>query len=105
MSVAEPLPPAAAPSRPEPAAVEGPVAETVIEARPGWRVLSLADLWKYRELLVFLAWRDVQVRYKQTALGAAWALLQPLTMMLVLTLFLARVPGVADRSATTRCSS
>jgi lipopolysaccharide transport system permease protein len=59
------------------------------------RVLELGDLWAYRELLYFLAWRDVKVRYKQTLLGAAWAILQPVASMLVFTLFfgkLARIP-------------
>jgi lipopolysaccharide transport system permease protein len=53
-------------------------------------------LWEYRELLYFLTWRDVKVRYKQTALGAAWAIIQPVFMMLVFSLFfgkLARVPS------------
>ena len=59
------------------------------------RVLDLRDIWAYRELLYFLAWRDVKVRYKQTLLGAAWAILQPVASMLVFTLFfgkLARIP-------------
>jgi lipopolysaccharide transport system permease protein len=65
--------------------------ETVVEARPGWRFVDLAELWRYRELLAFLTWRDVKVRYKQTALGAAWAVLQPLAMMAVFSLFFGRV--------------
>jgi lipopolysaccharide transport system permease protein len=64
---------------------------TVIEPRPGWRIVDLRELWRYRELLYFLAWRDVKVRYKQTVLGAAWAVLQPLATMLAFTLFLGRV--------------
>lgn len=70
---------------------------TVIEPRPGWRLIDLRELWRYRELLFFLTWRDVKVRYKQTALGVAWAILQPLATMVVFTLFLGRVastPGV-----------
>ena len=47
----------------------------------GWLSLELGDLWRYRELFYFLAWRDIKVRYKQTALGAAWAILQPLLTM------------------------
>jgi lipopolysaccharide transport system permease protein len=71
---------------------------TVVRIRPtrGWAPLRLGELWAYRELLFFLTWRDVQVRYKQTALGAAWAILQPLLTMLVFSLFfgrLARVPS------------
>jgi lipopolysaccharide transport system permease protein len=68
----------------------------VVKPSSGWRALNLADLWRYRELVYFLAARDVQVKYKQTALGAAWALLQPLLAMAVFTLFLgtlARVPS------------
>src|SRR5229473_3593438 len=60
-----------------------------------WLGLGLHDLWTYREVLYFLAWRDVKVRYKQTVLGAAWALLQPLLTMVVFTVLfgrLARMP-------------
>lgn len=56
--------------------------------------LNLKDLWEYRELLYFLVWRDIKVRYKQTALGAAWALLQPLLTMLVFTVFFGRLAKV-----------
>ena len=49
----------------------------VIEQRDAWLSIDLAELWRNRELLYFLTWRDVKVRYKQTVLGAAWALLQP----------------------------
>jgi lipopolysaccharide transport system permease protein len=61
-----------------------------VRIRPtrGWVSLRLGDLWDYRELLFFLAWRDVKVRYKQTALGALWAVLQPLALMGVFALFL-----------------
>ncbi len=63
--------------------------EDVIILRPsrGWGSLNLGDLWKYRELIYFLTWRDIKVRYKQTLLGAAWAILQPLLSMLVFTIF------------------
>lgn len=71
------------------------LAVTVIERRPGWKFVDLAELWKYRELLYFLVWRDVKVRYKQTVLGAAWAVLQPLTMMVVFSLFLGRLGNMA----------
>jgi lipopolysaccharide transport system permease protein len=54
----------------------------------------LADFWRYRELLYFLAWRDVKVRYKQAALGASWAIIQPLFTMIIFTLFFGRVAGV-----------
>jgi lipopolysaccharide transport system permease protein len=60
--------------------------EEVIVLRPshGWSTLNLRDLWLYRELVYFLTWRDIKVRYKQTVLGAGWAILQPLINMLVL---------------------
>jgi lipopolysaccharide transport system permease protein len=57
----------------------------VIKARPGLFHLDVRSLWDYRELLYFLAWRDVKVRYKQTAIGAAWAVLQPFTTMVIFT--------------------
>jgi lipopolysaccharide transport system permease protein len=68
----------------------------VIQPSRSWRVLSLKDIWAYRELLFFLTWRDVKVRYKQTALGAAWAILQPLFMMLIFTIFFGRLAGVGS---------
>jgi lipopolysaccharide transport system permease protein len=63
---------------------------TVIVPSPGWASLQLGQVWKYRELLAFLAWRDIKVRYKQTYFGVAWAVLQPLFMMLVFSLFFGR---------------
>jgi lipopolysaccharide transport system permease protein len=56
--------------------------------------LNLRDIWDYRELLYFLVWRDIKVRYKQTALGAAWAILQPVLTMLVFSLFFGRLAKV-----------
>jgi lipopolysaccharide transport system permease protein len=56
----------------------------------------LSELWRYRELVYFLAWRDVKIRYKQAALGAAWALLQPLLTMMVFTFFFGRLAGIAS---------
>lgn len=64
---------------------------TVIERRPGWHLVDLRELWRYRELLLILTWRDVKVRYKQTVLGAAWAVLQPFATMVVFSLFFGRV--------------
>src|SRR5262245_29406011 len=69
---------------------------TVIEPIRGWRSLDLHELWAYRELLLVLTMRDIKVRYKQTVLGAAWAILQPFTNMVVFTLFfghLAKMPS------------
>src|ERR1051325_568800 len=62
----------------------------------GWASIGLKELWEYRELLYFLTWRDIKVRYKQTALGAAWAIIQPFFMMVVFSLFfgkLGRIPS------------
>lgn len=80
-----------------------PVTETlpneplvVIEASRSWAVLNFRDLWAYRELLYFLTWRDVKVRYKQTVLGAAWAILQPLLLMLIFNFFFARLAGISS---------
>jgi len=67
---------------------------TVIEPSRGWGVARLHELWVYRELLYFLIWRDVKVRYKQTVLGAAWAILQPLATAAVFTLFFGRLAGI-----------
>jgi len=53
----------------------------------GWVPLKLSELWEYRELLYFLIWRDIKVRYKQTALGASWAIIQPFMTMVVFSLF------------------
>src|SRR5260370_2652179 len=68
----------------------------VIKASPAWRTVDLAELWRYRELLYFFVWRDIKIRYKQTALGAGWAIIQPVTTMVVFTVFfgrLARMPS------------
>jgi lipopolysaccharide transport system permease protein len=67
-----------------------------IQPSKGWVSLRLNELWQYRELLYFLTWRDIKVRYKQTVLGAAWAILQPFMTMVVFSLFfgaLARIPS------------
>ncbi len=72
----------------------GPVSE--IAPSRGWVALKLRELWAYRELLYFLVWRDIKVRYKQTVLGAAWAIIQPFFTMVVFSLFfgsLAKMPS------------
>ena len=69
---------------------------TVIKPTRGWSALNLRDLWAYRELILFLTWRYLKVRYKQTLLGASWAILQPLLTMVVFSIFfgnLAKVPS------------
>jgi lipopolysaccharide transport system permease protein len=65
-----------------------------IESAHGWASLDLRDLWAHRDLFYFLIWRDVKVRYKQTALGVAWAVLQPLLTMVVFTVIFGRLAGV-----------
>jgi lipopolysaccharide transport system permease protein len=65
-----------------------------IHPASGWRLLDLRELWAYRELIYFLTWRDIKVRYKQTVLGVAWAVLQPLAMMAVFSLFFGRLAGI-----------
>lgn len=65
-----------------------------IEPSKGWVSLKLKELWEYRELLYFLIWRDVKVRYKQTVLGAAWAIIQPFFTMVVFSLFFGRLAKV-----------
>lgn len=92
-----------------PRAVEAPAAALLsfslpdkplvtIEPSKSWVALNLRDLWSYRELLYFLTWRDVKVRYKQTALGVIWAILQPLLTMLISTLIFGRLGGFGART-------
>lgn len=76
------------------AAVSTPT--VVIRPARGWASIDLKDLWSYRELFYFLVWRDIKVRYKQTLLGFGWAIIQPLFMMIVFSLFfgtLAKIPS------------
>ncbi len=69
---------------------------TRIERRSRWDIGELGELWQYRELLFFLAWRDFKVRYKQTLLGVLWAVMQPVATMLAFTLFLHRLGSTHD---------
>jgi len=73
-----------------------PFTRTVIEPKTGWQMVDLPALWHYRELLGFLVWRDIKVRYKQTVLGAAWAVIQPVMTMLVFTIFFGGFGGMAQ---------
>ncbi len=66
----------------------------VIEPSKGWIPLNLRDLWQYRDLLYILTMRDIKVRYKQTALGALWAIIQPLFTMVIFTVFFGRLAGM-----------
>ena len=85
-----------------PGPTEGQTADYVVPERPlltitpsrGWVALNLSDIWAHRELLYFLTWRDITIRYKQTALGALWAIIQPLFPMLIFTLFFGRLAKI-----------
>jgi lipopolysaccharide transport system permease protein len=78
---------------PREAAREEPAsyAVTVIKPSSGWQLINFRELWQFRELLFHLVWRDVKVRYKQTFLGGAWAILQPAAMMVVFTIFFSQI--------------
>ena len=68
----------------------------VVKPSKGWISLKVKEVWEYRELLYFLTWRDIKVRYKQTVLGAAWAVIQPFFTMVVFSLVfgkLAKLPS------------
>jgi len=76
----------------------------VIEPHKGWLSIDFKELWRHRELLYFLVWRDIKVRYKQTVLGAAWAIIRPVISMIVFSAVFSRLLGVkppADSSGTT----
>jgi lipopolysaccharide transport system permease protein len=77
-----------------PAELPRPLPVVRIEPSTGWVPLRLHDLWEYRELLYFLTWRDVKIRYKQTLLGVGWAILQPLLSMVVFTVFFGRLASM-----------
>ena len=82
------------PSQPAnlPAAQEKEV--IILQPSKGWSALNLADLWRYRELAFFLTWRDIKVRYKQTMLGALWAIIQPLLQMIVFNFLFGNLGGI-----------
>lgn len=70
--------------------------ETVIKPKPKWALMDLSEIWAYRELFLIFAWRDIKVRYKQTILGAGWAILQPVFSMFIFTIFFgnfAKIPS------------
>ncbi len=81
----------------EHATQNAPAVETlVIEPRSGWIGIDWAELWRYRELLVFFAWRDVKVRYKQSVLGGLWAIIDPLAQMILYTVFFGQVAKMSS---------
>jgi lipopolysaccharide transport system permease protein len=71
-----------------------PKPHIVIEPQRGWTSLELMDLWRYRELLFFLTWRDIKIRYKQTVMGATWAILQPLFTMVIFSVIFGTLAGL-----------
>jgi lipopolysaccharide transport system permease protein len=68
-----------------------------IEPRRGWLALDLGEVWAYRDLIYFFVWRDIKVRYKQTVIGAAWAVIQPILTMLVFSLFFGRLAKIPSQ--------
>ncbi len=93
-TIASDTPPTPA-TAPAPASA-APISRTIIEPRPGWQAINFAEVWRYRELLAFLVWRDVKVRYKQTVLGALWAIIQPVMTMVVFSIFFGRFGGMSQ---------
>ncbi len=71
-----------------------PLVTTVIEPARGWVPLRVRELWEYREVLYYLIWRDIKVKYRQTVIGAAWAIIQPLMTMIVFSVFLGKLAKV-----------
>jgi len=76
-----------------------PLVTTVIEPSRGWAPLKVSELWEYREVLYFLIWRDIKVRYRQTLIGAAWAIIQPFMTMVVFTVFFGRLAKMPSDGA------
>src|SRR5262249_49044394 len=79
--------------------VDHPV--TVIQPAYGWQPVNFREIWRFRELMYFLAWRDLKTRYKQTVLGGLWALLQPLATMAVFVVFLGKMAAARDADGET----
>src|SRR6267143_2896371 len=71
--------------------------DTTIAPSSSWLDLNPRELWDYRELLYFFVWRDLKIRYKQTAIGAAWAILQPFLTMLIFSLFFGRLAHILSQ--------
>ncbi len=74
----------------------------IIEPKPGWVALDLSAIWQYRELFYFLTWRDIKVRYKQTVIGAGWAVLQPFLTMIVFSIVFGRLVGISSDGVPSR---
>jgi lipopolysaccharide transport system permease protein len=99
MTVAPPEPAAVPPASVSASERSGPLQGKRIrlEAGKGWQAIDFKELWRYRELTWFLALRDIKVRYKQTMLGAAWAVIQPVMNSLVFTIFFNKLAGVGGK--------
>ena len=67
---------------------------TILRPSRGWSAVNVPELWEYRELIWFLTWRDLKVRYKQTILGVSWAIIQPFSTMVVFSLFFGKLAGM-----------
>ena len=80
------------------AASQAHISPTILEPSSGWQLINVRELWQHRELLYFFTWRDVKIRYKQTVLGVAWAVIQPFMMMIVFTIFLGRMAKIDSGS-------
>jgi lipopolysaccharide transport system permease protein len=78
----------------QPTSISTPAPHLRLEPTRGWVAVRLGELWEYRELLYFLTWRDIKVRYKQTVLGVLWAVIQPFMTMVVFSLFFGRLAEV-----------
>lgn len=78
---------------------DGDIQEIVIKPRKGLVGIDLPELWRYRELFLFLAWRDILIRYKQTAIGVAWAVIQPLLTVVIFTIIFGRVAELPSGGA------
>ena len=76
-----------------------PVPTIVVESSRGLATFNLREIWEYRDLLLFLSWRDISIRYKQTVLGAAWAVIQPVLTMVIFTIFFGNLAGVPSEGA------
>ena len=74
----------------------GQVFETIIEARPAWRLVDWKELYNYRDLLRFLVWREIKVRYAQSAIGIGWAIIQPVFSMIVFTIIFGRLAKISS---------
>jgi lipopolysaccharide transport system permease protein len=79
-----------------PKIISSDIPVTRIGPSRSWRSLNLKEIWDYRELLYFLIWRDVKVKYKQTIIGAGWAILQPLMTMIVFTLVFKKIANISS---------